>query len=186
MGRPKALLRLGHRTFLQAILETAEHAGLEPRVVVLGAEPDKVLSHHDLRRVTTVLSEDLAAGPIGAIRAGIRVLLNQRVEAAVIWHVDRPLVTAGTIEALVHTVRSGEVQIVLPEFDGRRGHPVLFARQVFHELLQASDSGGARDVVRADPSRVAAVSVPDSSVLEDINTLEAYRKLLDRVNLPGQ
>lgn len=180
MARPKALLQLGPRTFLQTILETAADAGLEPRVVVLGAEPDKILSHHDLNDVIAVLSEDVAAGPIGSIRAGIRVLFNQEVEAAVIWHVDRPLVKAGTIEALVSVFRDRKAKIVLPEFDGRRGHPVLFARQVFPELLQASDSGGARDVVRADPARVAAVPVPDPAVLEDINTPEAYRRLLDQ------
>ncbi len=37
--------------------------------------------------------------------------------------------------------------IVLPVFQGRRGHPVLFARSVFDEIRRAPESVGARQVV---------------------------------------
>jgi molybdenum cofactor cytidylyltransferase len=185
MGQPKALLELRGQTFLEAILETATSAGLDPRVVVLGAHAVNILSCIDLCGVTTVLNEEMDAGPIGSIRAGIRALFNQQVEAAVVWHVDRPCVAAGTVEALVRAYREGTTaQIVLPEFEGRRGHPVLFGHKVFDELLHAPPEGGARTVVRADPHRVAAIPTADPWVLHDINTPESYRRLIKRLNLP--
>lgn len=70
--------------------------------------------------------------------------------------------------------------IALPVFEGKRGHPVLFGRSVFEELLNAPASGGARTVVRADPSRVLEVLVTDRGVVEDIDTPEAYQELVRR------
>jgi len=51
---------------------------------------------------------------------------------------------------------------------------------VFEELIQAPEGEGARAVVRADPSRVSLVPVDDPAVVEDIDTPEAYRELLER------
>lgn len=177
MGEPKALLRLGGETFLERIMYTARAAGIENHVIVLGADADKILSYHDLASVTTVWTEEPQAGPIGSIRAGIRVLLNQQVEGALIWHVDRPRIAVDTVRALVAGFRQKGVQVALPVHEGRRGHPVLFGRGVFAELLEAPRSGGARVVVRRDPRRVVEIPVPDPAVLEDIDTPEAYRDL---------
>ncbi len=180
MGVPKALLRLRERTFLETILDTCAQIGLGPVVVVLGLDDDKILASLQLDRVIATRSRDLEAGPIGSIQAGI-AQLNQPVDGAVVWHVDRPHVLPETVRLLVNAFRGGTAQIVLPTYDGSRGHPVLFSRAVFEELLKAPQAEGARSVVRADASRVLEVPVTDPAILEDVNTPEAYRALLKRL-----
>ena len=179
MGHPKALLTYRGEAFLAGILHAAFAAGLERRVTVLGHHADKVLKEIDFGDdITVVRSEKLDAGPIGSIRAGVRAILNHPVEAAVIWPVDRPHVSVATITGLIDGFRESAKPIVVPSHDGRRGHPVLFGRDLFEELLAAPDEGGARHVVRADPGRVHAAAVNDPAVLEDLNTPEEYRELL--------
>jgi molybdenum cofactor cytidylyltransferase len=78
----------------------------------------------------------------------------------------------------VDAFREKHQRIVVPTHAGRRGHPVLFARAVFDELLTAPNDEGARAVVRKDPTRVLAVPVDDPAVLEDFNTPEDYKQLL--------
>lgn len=180
MGLPKALLDLGGVTFLGRILEAAVAAGLKPRVVVLGYDADKILESVDLSDAVVVSSESLEAGPIGSIRAGIRTLLNHPVEAALIWHVDQPHVEVETVLALLDAFRAGRGRIVVPTYGGTRGHPVLFGRGLFDELLDAADAEGARAVVRRDPGRVAHVEVDDPAVLADINDPDQYRDLIRR------
>jgi molybdenum cofactor cytidylyltransferase len=180
MGAPKALLRYGGMTFLEHILDATLAAGLARRVVVLGHDSDKVLSSLTLEGVTVVKSRALAAGPIGSIRAGIEAVLNHPVEAALVWHVDQPHVEVATIVALTQAFRETGLPIVVPVLGGKRGHPVVFGRRVFKELLSAPDEQGARAVVRSDAARVAEVEVTDQAILEDINTPEAYHKLLQR------
>ncbi len=169
MGQPKALLTYRGEPFLVSILKACYAVGLVRRVVVLGHHADKVLSSIDLSDVTTVRSEDLTVGPIGSIRH----------------------VATATVAALIDGFRSGEEgrPIVLPVHAGRRGHPVLFGRAMFDELLavpKGSESEGARSVVRADPGRVFMVPVDDPAVLEDCNTPEEYRDLLGRENQLGE
>jgi molybdenum cofactor cytidylyltransferase len=114
---------------------------------------------------------------------GIEAVLNHPVEGALVWHVDRPHVAIATVEALLDRSRQGGEPIVVPSYQARRGHPVIFGRAVFEELLAVPDDQGARGVVRSDPSRVAVVPVDDPAVTEGIDTPEAYKELLRREDI---
>jgi molybdenum cofactor cytidylyltransferase len=89
-------------------------------------------------------------------------------------------VAVDTARALIDRFREGDAAVVVPVFDGRRGHPVVFGRAVFDELLAAPDAEGARAVVRAEPDRVAEVPVSDPAVADSLNTPGAYQDLLRR------
>jgi molybdenum cofactor cytidylyltransferase len=178
MGYPKALLPYRGASFLSGILDACYAAGIEKRVVVLGYFADKILREIDLSDVIVTTSENLEAGPIGSIRAGIRALVNHPVDAALVWPVDRPHVSVATVSALLDRFRAAPAPIVVPTYGGRRGHPVLFGKAVFAELLAAPDAVGAKAVVRKDAGRVVPVPVDDAAVLEDFNTPEDYKDLL--------
>lgn len=180
MGYPKALLGYRGRPFLTGIVEACFAAGVDKRVVVLGYYADKILEEIDLTDVIVAMNDDLDAGPIGSVRAGLAALAAFPVDAVLVWPVDRPHVAVSTIEALLDTFRTTHQPIVVPTHGGRRGHPVVFARRVFAELLGAPNGEGARAVVHRDSSRVAEVAVEDPAVLEDFNTPEDYKKLLRR------
>lgn len=171
MGTAKALLPYGGRTFLEHILTTCRQAGLNPQVVTLGPDADKIINSIDLSSSTVVRNPDPATGPLRSLKLALGIL-NQTVDGALVWHVDRPQVSARTIQALLEAVQEGSAPIVVPTYRGRRGHPVIFMRGVFDELLATPDELGARAVVRADPDRVTAVPVDDPAVLADVDTPE--------------
>jgi molybdenum cofactor cytidylyltransferase len=185
MGRPKALLRLRGATFLETVVVACEAAGLNRRVVVLGPDADKILPNIDLHGSHVVRNTQPSTGPIGSIRLALETIVNHPVDGVLVWHVDRPHIALATVNQLLDRFRDSDAAIVLPEFEGKRGHPVLFRRTVFSELVEAPDGKGARGVVRADPSRVSVVPVPDPAVLEDIDTPEAYRDVLRRIEAAG-
>ena len=180
MGSPKALLRIGPRTFLQCILETCRAAGLES-LVVLEEMPSYILPDNELREVTRITNDEMRAGPIGSIRSAIRHLEHRAdVRGLLVWPVDYPLVTLSTVRSLVGE-DLGATPIRAPSFRGRRGHPVLFGRTVFDELLAAPDSKGARAVVRRDSQRVTLVPVDDEWVAAGINTPADYKAMIARL-----
>jgi len=178
MGYPKALLPYRGRPFLAGILEACFAVGIEKRVVVLGHYADKIKENMDLSEAVVTMSEDLDAGPIGSIRAGLAALAPLPVDAVLVWPVDRPHVAVATVSALLDGYRETHRPIVVPVHGGQRGHPVLFARPVFAELLGAPNDEGARAVVHRDPTRVAEIAVSDPAVLEDFNTPDDYKELL--------
>jgi len=78
-------------------------------------------------------------------------------------------VTLESVLALVDAARRTGATIAVPTFEGRRGHPTFFYRDVWRELMTVPD-GGARAVVRAERARVAEVPVHDAGVLTNVTT----------------
>ena len=186
MGYPKALLRYRGSTFLEGILDASAAAGLEPLVVVLGPDGSRVLELVDLHGAMEVRNLRPETGQLGSTKHGIQTVINHPVDAAVIWAVDQPHVSVRTVEQLVEEFRTGGGPIIVPTYEGRRGHPVLFGRVTFQELLAAPLEVGARAVVRAERERVREVPVSDAAVLEDIDTPQAYEELVRRSGLAGE
>lgn len=180
MGYPKALLRYRGVTFVESILGAAAAAGLEPLVAVLGPDGSKVLEVADLGNATEVRNLRPETGQLGSIKRGLEAVVNRPVDAVVIWPVDQPHVSVRTVELLVEAFRVSSMPIVVPTCGDRRGHPVLFGRALFEELLAAPLDEGARAVVRAHPGKVHEVPVADPAVLQDIDTPQAYEELLRR------
>jgi molybdenum cofactor cytidylyltransferase len=185
MGTPKALLPLRGRTFLDNILEAISQSSVERTVVVVGHHKDEIEGHmsHAKRkrdsaphcdRTSVIFNADYEQGMITSLQAGIRALPPEAT-GALLFLVDHPLVQRDTIDLLIKSLAPG--RIVLPTFKGRRGHPVLFASDIFQEILSLTMSQGANIVVRKDPSRVVEVSVDFPGILVDVDTPEDFRKL---------
>ncbi|MBI2614260.1 MAG: nucleotidyltransferase family protein [Gemmatimonadetes bacterium] len=185
MGFPKALLLYRGKTFLEGVLAAGVAAGLEPSVVVLGPDAFKILNAVDLGTAIVARNERPETGQIGSIKHGISAIINRPVDAAVVWPVDQPHVLVGTVELLILEFRARHAAIAIPTYHGRRGHPVLFGKAVFQELLDAPQDVGARAVTQAEAARVAEVPVEDPAVLEDIDTPDAYEDLVRRSGPPG-
>ncbi len=69
--------------------------------------------------------------------------------------------------------------IVLPTYRGKRGHPVIFARRLYTELLAAPQDQGARAVVWAHAAEVLEVPTDEEGVALNLNDPEALRKAMD-------
>ncbi len=80
-----------------------------------------------------------------------------------------------TIDALLD-FQGGSV-LRVPRYQGRRGHPVWFSRELIPEFLALSVDGAARDVVRRHAGRTGFVDVNDPGVVADIDDPAAYLAL---------
>ncbi len=163
-GEPKALARLpsGER-FLDAVVRVATEADLSPVLAVV--QPSVVVPAPG----RAVVNPNPKSEQSTSLRLALAGLANDRAEACVVWPVDHPFVHLVSVLALVDAFKRTRAPIVLPVHDGRRGHPVLFARTVWLELMTTS-TGGARTVVHAHAEHVVEVSVPDEGVTRDIDT----------------
>jgi molybdenum cofactor cytidylyltransferase len=116
-----------------------------------------------------VVNPNPASEQSSSLRLGLARLANDPAEAVVVWPVDHPFVHLVSVLALMDAYKRTRAPIVLPVHEGRRGHPVLFARTVWLELMTTS-AGGARTVVHAHAANVVEVAVPDEGVTRDIDT----------------
>jgi molybdenum cofactor cytidylyltransferase len=163
-GGPKAEATLGDgRRFLDAIVEIAKSAGLDPIVAVL---PPGVTAPPGVRVVTNANPK---SEQIVSARLGLAQLTSAPVSSALLWPVDHPFVSLESVLAILDAARRTGAHIVVPVSESRRGHPAWFHRDTWRELMTVPD-GGARAVIHADPRRVSEVQVSDRGVLRDIDT----------------
>ena len=162
-GGPKAEARLasGER-FLDAVVRVATEAGLSPVIAVVQASV--AVPAPALELVNSQPRSEQSA----SLRLALARLANDPAHAVVVWPVDHPFVLLSSVLALVDAFKRTRAPIILPAYQGRRGHPVLFARAVWQDLM--TSSGGARTVVHAHAAHVVEVTVADEGVTRDIDT----------------
>ena len=173
MGRPKALLAGRRGTVLcDAVLPHLE-AGLARVVVVLGADADLLSAEAGLPAhpaLAVVRNPDWAAGLSSSLRCGLAHC--GEAEAALVALADEPEISVARIRAVCDAF-APRVPLVIPVGpDGRPGHPVLFARELFDELRAVRGDVGGRDVVARHRARAVEITAP---ILRDLDTPEDYR-----------
>lgn len=174
MGRPKALLDAGGRSFVAAVVGTLVGGGCDPVVVVTAPGQREVGRRAQAAGALVLANPDPGEGPITSVRLALAVL-GARVEGIALLPVDHPAVRPETVAALLEAFAPGDAPLVLPTFGGRRGHPAVFGRRLFAELLDPALEGGARAVVHRHLAEARTVEVDDPGILADIDTPEAWR-----------
>jgi molybdenum cofactor cytidylyltransferase len=89
---------------------------------------------------------------------------------------DLPLVQGATLRAVAEML--AQRAVVIPVFNGVRGHPVGFSATCRAGLLALKGDQGAASVVRAQEAvnSVAFIDVTDPGTVTDIDTLEDLRR----------
>jgi molybdenum cofactor cytidylyltransferase len=177
MGRPKALLRAGDRTFIRTILDTLREAGLPDAVVVVRAGQDGVAAEVAAAGFgRTVVNLRADEGQLSSLLAGLTAIDRPGVDAALVTLVDVPRATADGIRRLLARAATSPAPILRAVHRGAHGHPVIFKRGIFDALRAADPAQGAKAVVRA--AEVEDVETGDPGVVDDIDTPEDYARLL--------
>ncbi len=174
----KLLLPLGRRAVLERVVMAA--LGTDPLevIVVTGAERERVESALAPYPVRLIHNHDHGEGMASSLRAGIRAS-SVRAAGFAIMLGDLPFVRSTTIAAVCAGLGAG--RIVLPRFEGRQGHPVVFADGYRDELAGLSGDVGARSVIEAHPHAVVIVDTDDPGILLDVDTMADYRRTRQRL-----
>lgn len=188
MGFPKALLPYPlpeglETTFLSHLLDVMNRSRASPIVVVLGHEAERIrssISKASWGRARPVLNERYREGMLTSILAGIEAVERSAAAGALILPVDHPDISPEVVDLLIGRYEETERAIVLPVHQGRRGHPVLFARAVFDEIRRAPESVGARQVVWDHQGDLLEVEVQDPGIGRDVDTPGDYRSFRER------
>jgi molybdenum cofactor cytidylyltransferase len=174
MGFPKPLMLFSGVTFLRRIIDIHHAAGL-PVWVVLGHFREAILRELVLSDVTVLTNPDPDRGQLSSLQVGIRQTLDRT--GILIHPVDHPAVQAETVATLLRSHQEEPESIIIPEYSGRKGHPVLFPRRFYADLLLTPLQEGARYVVHHRAEAIRIVSVQDAGILRNIDTPADYGEL---------
>ena len=177
MGSPKALLPYQGRPFLEHLLEVTSHRNIGVRRVVLGAHAQPIAKAIQLEADEIVINEDWEKGQLSSIQAALRSL-PPGTDGILLCLIDHPLISSLLVQDLIEQFYNAKKPIVLPVYEGRRGHPVIFSASLYDELLRAPLETGARAIVWAHKSDVEEVQTNEQGCVLNLNDPETMNKAI--------
>ena len=174
MGQPKPLLRFNDKTFLEHIISVLQCSYVDRITVVLGADAKIVEGSIDLSGTHLLVNKNYKKGQLSSLITGIKNV-PEETEAVLVCLVDHPFITEELVNQIVKTFKERKSPIIVPVYQGKRGHPVLFSKSLFKELLEAPEDKGARYVVYSNEEKVFELETSEKGILIGINTPEDYQ-----------
>lgn len=177
MGSPKALLPIEGERFIERIVGTLRRTRVGRIVLVLGHNAE------EMRRELAYLAVDIVVNPnyrLGQL-SSLQVALDHLAEISgcdgILVHlVDHPYVDAALVDLMIERFYASGKWIVVPRYHGKRGHPVIFSRVLFDELLAAPMDQGAKSVVNAHRGETLEIDTENEGITLDIDTPDEYRE----------
>lgn len=177
MGQPKQLLPFRGTILLDWVMAQAESASaLDEVIVILGRAADEIRPRLRNTRARIIINPVFTEGCSGSYKAGMTAI-DPRAEAVMVLLGDQPGVDSAVINQVAEDWRLEGGRIALTSYRGRRGHPMVFAHELFDQLRQLSGDKAAWKILDAHPDWVRDVVV-DHAFPEDVDTRQDYEARL--------
>ena len=177
MGRPKALLPIEGETFIGRIVASLKQTQVGKIVVVLGHNSDLLAAAIRPLAVEILINPNYKLGQLSSLQVAVRNLLpDADCDGMLVHLVDHPYIDASLVDRMIQQFYESKKDIIVPRCHGKRGHPVLFSRALFDELLDAPIDQGAKAVVNANGNGTLEIDTDEKGITVDIDTPELYRQ----------
>ncbi|MGE0103378.1 MAG: NTP transferase domain-containing protein [Blastocatellales bacterium] len=181
-GGFKPLLKWGRRTVIGECINQMRNSQLADIFVVLGHRESEIRPALIGQGVQYAINEDYRKGMLTSVKTGL-AMLTTNSDAFLVALVDQPGVSSKIIDSLIEAYAESSKGIIVPTFEGHRGHPVIIDSKYIDDILQLDDEapGGLRAFIEARENDVQTVEVPSRAILEDIDTPGDYERLSSQV-----
>jgi molybdenum cofactor cytidylyltransferase len=183
MGKDKALLAwppgsTSGQTFLSAAIQALAPFS-DMVIVVAGKNEPNIAPIVYANGAVIARNPRPELGQFSSLQIGLQEVLNRGRDAAMVTLVDRPPVGAATLEQLSEAFAAApnDKWAVVPEHDGKHGHPILLGREMLEAFLKAPVTSSAREVEHQNRQHIAYVVVNDPAVTLNVDTPEQYAGL---------
>jgi len=174
MGRPKAMLPWeGRVTFLEKIAAEYLAAGCTRLVCTINRQfLPYARTFGNIQNLMVVLNEHPEYGRMHSLKLGFKASMESPY--FFVQNVDNPFIRAETIRK-IHAAKD-PLAWCSPEFEHRRGHPVLIPASIAQRIME-EDTPGVTLHDLLDRHLRKTVEIGDDSILKNVNTPEDYISL---------
>lgn len=184
MGTPKLVLSLGEETVIQRLVHGLSVDGIT-RTVIVARKEDSVLASHlagmDVELVQPEIDPpDMKASVQAALR-WIKEHFQPSVEDSwLLIPADHPVMNRALIEKLCSAWSACDASVMIPTFQGRKGHPAFFRWSVAQDVFQLAEDQGINALWKEGTLDPLLYECDDSEILIDLDTPEDYEAVRQR------
>jgi molybdenum cofactor cytidylyltransferase len=184
----KMMLPWGNSTIIEHSMRTALKV-CSRVVLVVGFRAEELLEIFGNRpQVEVVTNPDYQAGMFSSVKRGVQALTNGSFFLAL---ADMPGVSERIYRDLLEWSRRlgrgfavrHSPYAVIPQYRGKKGHPLFLSAQMRARILQTETSKTLRDVLAEVPTVIVPADEP--GILHDIDTQADYRSWRPRRDSAG-
>jgi molybdenum cofactor cytidylyltransferase len=177
MGVQKLLLPFGGKTVIAHIVDQLLTSSVGEVHVVVGHEAERIRAELSGRTISIVTNPNYKSGMLSSVRCGLKNL-PEKCRAVMVVLGDQPSIKSELVDRMLKSFAATEKNILVPLYNGKRGHPILFSGRYRDEILTQYDDVGLRGLLHAHPDDVSELTVSTSAVLCDMDCPDDYRKEL--------
>lgn len=176
-GSPKALARLDGETVLERLQKLLIKTQVNEIIIVLGAHANLVkpylLKH---KCIKFVHNKDYKFGQTSSFKAGLQCAA-QDAQGILLLPVDYPFIQEETVNRLIDFYKEANPLILIPSFEGQKGHPPLFSNRLRGEILALDNNSGLNSIAHSHQAQTKLLPVSDHGVVQTFNTQEEFEAL---------
>jgi molybdenum cofactor cytidylyltransferase len=178
MGVDKLTLDYHGKTIIEHSLNNILSAGIEDIVIVTRPNSGLVKLLKD-GKIRIIENKQYKSGLASSLITGLKEI-DGRAQGVIFALADQPLVTPDIYRKLTGAYQKSLKLVVGPSYKGQRGNPTLFDRRTWSSIMDLSgDEGGRRIIEKLSPAEISLIETDLDGVLFDVDTPEAYQKLLN-------
>ena len=179
MKQQKLLLPFNGKTIIETVVENVARSVSSNILVVLGSHREQIQEQLVNSAVKIGVNENYMDGMLSSAICGFRALPCE-AKAALIFLADQPQIPAQVTDLVIKAwIESGK-GIVIPTFNGRRGHPVLIETRYKADIERLDPEKGLRILSEKFKNDVFEVECSMPEILRDIDTPEDYENEINK------
>ncbi len=179
MQQEKLLMKIGETPMVEAVIKAAKASCLGEVILVYRNPQVKLLAEQ--HGIKAVFNPNAHLGQSEAMKTGIKAV-DQETKAYLFMVGDQPYIKPEIIDRLIAVYREGKARIVVPTYKSKNTSPVLFDASYKAALLTIEGDEGGRRIISTQKERIAFVAMDDIAMLEDIDSMESYQRLIAAID----
>lgn len=173
MGKFKQLLPIDDEPAVCKIAGVLKQC-LEHVIVVVGHRADEVRDALAELEVECLVNREFRDGMLSSVQCAVREIGPGRDYLFCLG--DQPSLNGDIVQGVIDRALGLDAGIVIPTFDGKRGHPLFLSRSYRSEILKLGREVGLNVITRSNPHDTVEVPVAYAEILDDMDTPADYAR----------
>lgn len=175
----KLLLEYNNHTIIEEVISQLIDSKLEELLVVTGFESEEIINlveKYKSEKVSCCLNKNYKQGRASSIRCAVNYF-QKNLNAFLFMVADKPMVKSSLINKAIDTFIEKQPDILYVQTPSGRGHPIIFSKKLFTELLELEGDLTGNNLKEKYNS--STVVIKNNASQQDIDTYEDYLSLIN-------
>ncbi len=177
----KLLLKTKKKTIIEKTIENLVSSNINEVYVILGHQSNLFLKILKKFNISLIFNKSYKEGMSSSIKKGIQTM-DTKSDGVMICLADMPKISTATYNTLIKVFKTFFTKktplIIVPDYNGKNGNPVIFSNHFFSDLQNINGDIGAKALVKENKEYIKKISILNNSILEDIDSKKKYEEFL--------